>query len=44
MAIAAGMEHAPPLWVIDDERVNAFVVGMRERDAVGNWSSSGSAR
>ena len=34
MAIAAGMEHAPPLWVIDDERVNAFVVGMRERDAV----------
>ena len=34
MAIAAGMEHAPPLWLIDDERVNAFVVGMRTQDAV----------
>lgn len=34
MAIASGLEHSPPLWVIDDERVNAFVVGMNQRDAV----------
>lgn len=35
MAVAAGYRHAPPLWVIPDcDRVNAFVVGLSERNAV----------
>jgi heat shock protein HtpX len=35
MALAAGFEHAPPLWVIPDcGRVNAFAVGRTHRSAV----------
>lgn len=35
MAIAAGLEHSPQLWVIPDcERVNAFVIGLRPEKAV----------
>ncbi len=35
MAIAAGFEHAPPLWVIPDcERINAFAVGRTHRSAL----------
>jgi hypothetical protein len=36
MALAAGFEHAPPLWVIPDcTRVNAFAVGRTHR----SWAS-----
>jgi Zn-dependent protease with chaperone function len=35
MALAAGFEHAPPLWIIPDcGRVNAFAVGRTHRSAV----------
>lgn len=35
MATAAGFEFPPGLWVIDDcDRVNAFVIGLDEEDAV----------
>jgi Zn-dependent protease with chaperone function len=35
MALAAGFEHAPPLWVIPDcTRVNAFAVGRTHRTAL----------
>jgi Zn-dependent protease with chaperone function len=35
MALAAGFEHAPALWVIPDcRRVNAFAVGRRHTSAV----------
>lgn len=35
MAVAAGYRYAPPLWVIPDcDRINAFAVGLSERNAV----------
>jgi Zn-dependent protease with chaperone function len=35
MAIAAGFSQAPELWVIEDcDRVNAFAVGLDQRNAV----------
>ncbi len=35
MAIAAGLDHAPPLWIIPEcDRVNAFAVGRTRSTAV----------
>jgi Zn-dependent protease with chaperone function len=35
MALAAGFQHAPPLWLIEDcERVNAFALGLSEDSAI----------
>lgn len=35
MALAAGFQHSPPLWVIEDcTRVNAFALGLSEKSAI----------
>ncbi len=34
MSLAAGFEHAPPLYVIDTDRVNAFALGRMPARAV----------
>lgn len=35
MAVAVGYTYAPPLWIIGDcDRINAFAVGLTERNAI----------
>jgi len=36
ISLAAGLEHAPPLYIVEDETINAFAVGRRrERVVIG---------